>query len=429
MFPRPRLGALRRFRAPSWLVLLVLLLFLEVAIHYYSLLVPRPPREQDAVFHRGCANPADYTRREKAVLVMLARNHEVEGALETVHLVEQRFNRFFNYPIMFLNDEQWEPEVMAALNSSVSGVARFEVIPNGKWGYPEGMDKAKAEESMRQQEKDGVKYGGTVSYHHMCRFFSGEFFLLDALKEYKWYWRIEPNVGFYCDLTYDPFVEMARNNKVYGWTMATWERGETVPSLFRVTSDYKEAHGYATTTLWTAFLSASWLPMPLRWLAAHFSLRDRYGDRWNRCHYWDNFEIADLDFFRGRAYQKYYRFLDGLGGFYAERWGDASVHSLAVGMLLDPKQVHHFQDIAYMHDNLWVCPNNAPGAQLPELPAAPGNPAPKPDPERAGGVGCRCSCPDGGGSRRQSNHHNECLLRLKEPNTRERTVLPRILWW
>lgn len=156
-----------------------------------------------------------------------------------------------------------------------------------------------------------------------------DFFMLDALKEYKWYWRIEPDVQFYCDLTYDPFVEMARNRKVYGWTMATWERGETVASLFRETSDYKERHGYTTSALWTALISASWLPWPFRWFAAWFSLRDGHGDRWNRCHYWDNFEIADLDFFRSSAYQKYYQFLDSKGGFYFERVSrNALSHSL-----------------------------------------------------------------------------------------------------
>lgn len=142
---------------------------------------------------------------------------------------------------------------------------------------------------------------------------------MDALKQYKWYWRIEPNVEFYCDLTYDPFVEMARNKKVYGWTMATWERGETVTSLFRETSDFMHQNGLHQSSLWTTLLSGSWMPLPLRWAASWFRLRDRYGDRWNRCHYWDNFEIADLDFFRGNAYQKYYRFLDDKGGFYHER--------------------------------------------------------------------------------------------------------------
>jgi len=33
---------------------------------------------------------------------------------------------------------------------------------------------------------------------------------------------------------------------------------------------------------------------------------------------WSNFEIADMDFWRGEAYQKFFEFLDSKGGFYYE---------------------------------------------------------------------------------------------------------------
>lgn len=33
---------------------------------------------------------------------------------------------------------------------------------------------------------------------------------------------------------------------------------------------------------------------------------------------WSNFEIGDLDFWRGEAYSKYFDYLDSKGGFYYE---------------------------------------------------------------------------------------------------------------
>ena len=33
---------------------------------------------------------------------------------------------------------------------------------------------------------------------------------------------------------------------------------------------------------------------------------------------WSNFEIADMDFWRGEAYTKYFEYLDETGGFYYE---------------------------------------------------------------------------------------------------------------
>ena len=35
---------------------------------------------------------------------------------------------------------------------------------------------------------------------------------------------------------------------------------------------------------------------------------------------WSNFEIADLDFWRGEAYTKFFEYLDRTGGFYYEVW-------------------------------------------------------------------------------------------------------------
>lgn len=81
-------------------------------------------------------------------------------------------------------------------------------------------------------------------------------------------------------------------------------------------------------------------------------------------HFWSNFEIADFSFFRSKQYQAYFDFLDKAGGFFYERWGDAPVHSLAVGMFLRLDQVHYFQDIGYKHSNLEHCPLIPDGCDL-----------------------------------------------------------------
>lgn len=57
-------------------------------------------------------------------------------------------------------------------------------------------------------KQSGVLYGGRESYHHMCRYFSGFFHRHPLLKEFDYYWRVEPDVHYYCDLDYDPFLYM-----------------------------------------------------------------------------------------------------------------------------------------------------------------------------------------------------------------------------
>lgn len=148
---------------------------------------------------------------------------------------------------------------------------------------------------------------------------SRQFYQLEALKNYKWYWRLEPNVEFSCAITYDPFVQMAKHHKVYGYVIALWEVGRTCPSLFRTMADWMEAHGIRPTSLWKGLIEASWAPSPFRMFMKFLAHRDRHGDAWSLCHYWSNFEIADLDFFRSQQYQQLFEHLDHNGGFYYER--------------------------------------------------------------------------------------------------------------
>ena len=112
---------------------------------------------------------------------------------------------------------------------------------------------------------------------------------------------------------------MSKHNKLYGFTIALWEEGKTCPGLFRQFTDWKESHRFKTTELWRAFMSPSWAPWPFRTLMSWLPHRDRFGDAWSLCHYWSNFEIANLDFFRSKEYQELFEYLDRAGGFYFER--------------------------------------------------------------------------------------------------------------
>lgn len=79
-------------------------------------------------------------------------------------------------------------------------------------------------------------------------------------------------------------------------------------------------------------------------------------------------------------------------------------------MLLDPSQVHYFEDIGYRHDNLFQCPANKLGAQLLESEAIGSHPF---KPEVEGGTGCRCECD---GAKRRRNHQSVCLDKLTAAN-------------
>jgi mannosyltransferase len=150
-------------------------MLLEVCVHIYSYNITRPPIPLDASFHAGCQSSIiNTTARENAVLVMLARNSEVSGAVSSVLNVQEQFNDNFGYPWVFLNDEEWSEEFREEVGEAVGGAdVNFEVIPKEMWGYPEWIDKERARKSMQDMEDRKIQYGGMESYHHMCRFQSG----------------------------------------------------------------------------------------------------------------------------------------------------------------------------------------------------------------------------------------------------------------
>ena len=110
--------------------------------------------------------------------------------------------------------------------------------------------------SLEDQNDRGIMYGNMESYHKMCRFYSGIFYKHPLVSKYEWYWRIEPDVDFFCDISYDPFFEMAKHNKKYGFTVLITELYWTVPNLFRTTKSFiKKTAGLKENlgTLWKLF--------------------------------------------------------------------------------------------------------------------------------------------------------------------------------
>ena len=250
---------------------------------------------------------------------MLGQNDDLEGAVKTLTTLEKQFNHWARYPIVFLNDRPWNQDFIDGVKKIVSGDTYFGVVGKDMWGFPDWIDQNRAGLAMDLQEAEGVYLAGHASYHHMCRFYSGMFYDHELMRPFKWYWRIEPNVRFTCAMTYDPFAEMKKRRKKYGYIVALWELADTVPTLFRKISDWKKAKDIKTSGLWKAMIEFSWAPWPFRLLLRGQKNRDADGSRWNLCHFFNNFEIADMDFFRSDTYRELFSYLDHDGGFYYER--------------------------------------------------------------------------------------------------------------
>jgi len=156
---------------------LALLALYDAHYHSHAFDVARPEVPSDPVFLNNASckdaediNPSD---RRNAAILMVARNDDLEEAKQAVRSFEQSFNRRFQYPIVFLNNEPWSDSFIQEMEEEVSGEAVFDTIPAGMWDFRADAtenEKARARKNMQKMHAKGVPHSESEDYHHMCRF-------------------------------------------------------------------------------------------------------------------------------------------------------------------------------------------------------------------------------------------------------------------
>ncbi|KAF8951737.1 hypothetical protein BGZ52_009965 [Haplosporangium bisporale] len=114
-----------------------------------------------------------------------------------------------------------------------------------------------------------------------------------------------------------------------GWVISIPEFMQAIPTLYSTILRFMEEH--------PQFIHP-------KSIFNKFMLTDQQGDAdmCNGCHFLFNFEIGSLNFWRSEAYMTFFDYLDKASGFYYERWGDASVHSIALALVTEESQLHFF---------------------------------------------------------------------------------------
>lgn len=96
-----------------------------------------------------------------------------------------------------LFDRQWLTDTQAATQNLTSSQCYYELIPKEHWSLPDWIDEGRFMNSLEYLGTIGVGKGWMVSYRHMCRWNSGFFYKHPRLRDFDWYWRVEPDVSFF----------------------------------------------------------------------------------------------------------------------------------------------------------------------------------------------------------------------------------------
>ncbi|CAI5755908.1 unnamed protein product [Candida verbasci] len=283
-----------------------------------------------------CIRKSSPINLQNATILMLCRNEDVFEVLETIQNFEDRFNKRYHYDYTFFNDVPFSQEFIYLVSNFIPhGKISFGLIPQAHWNYPPHIDQDKARE-VRESFVD-VPYGDSETYRHMCRFYSGFFYHHPLVQQYQYYWRTEPGVKLLCDVNYDVFQYMQQNGKLYGYVLTLFEYSDTIPTLWQNVLEYIKLRDIEVKDSFELVIN-------------------KFG--WfNLCHFWSNFEIANLEVFND-DYDDFFQFLDSNGGFYYERWGDAPIHTLGIALFQNKSSIHWFDDIGYYHSPYLQCPQD-----------------------------------------------------------------------
>ncbi|KAL7276254.1 putative mannosyltransferase ktr4 [Rhizina undulata] len=287
--------------------------------------------------------------RTSATLLSLVRNNELEGMISAMRDLERTWNHKFNYPWTFFNDEPFTKEFKERTQKETKAECRYELVPKEHWDVPTWINEDLMKESAALLVENNVQYSSLTSYHQMCRWNSGMFYRHPALKDIRWYWRVEPKVHFFCNVDYDVFRYMEDYNKTYGFVINIYDSPESIETLWPQTLEFLTEHPH--------YIHPN---NALGWLtdAKNRPDKNHKAGGYSTCHFWSNFEIADMNFWRSKVYEDYFEHLDRAGGFFYERWGDAPVHSIALGLFEDKDRIHWFRDIGYQHIPYFNCPSS-----------------------------------------------------------------------
>ncbi|KAI7849650.1 nucleotide-diphospho-sugar transferase [Circinella umbellata] len=269
------------------------------------------------------------------------------GLRMTIRQIEFSVNKEHHYPYIIFSNEELSDEFKHLANVMTPDdidVAFYDKLDNEYYGYANSTDQKEAEAARIRMNE--TLFGDSEDYRFSSRFMAGLMFRHPALKDLDYIWRFEGGTEYICPVNFDPFAFMKDTGKKVSFSIALYEYEETIPSLFSNVMKFASEN--------SDIVQSTDNPKSL-W---DFVIDDD-SQGFNKCHFWNNFQIADMNFFRGELYQRYFDFIDNSNGIFYERWGDPVIQTLGMILFLEKSDIQFWENIGYrVADYFTHCPSN-----------------------------------------------------------------------
>lgn len=260
-------------------------------------------------------------------IVVLARKKSVAIFKVALARLDKYLNDRYGFPVVVFHDDL-EPSHEEELRAATRSTLTFEQIA---MCVPEFL-----------KPLDVPEYAGDspVGYRHMMRLFAFKLFAHPALDEFDYYWRMDTDSYLSAPVTDNLFERMAERHWKYSFLILWRDSAAFLMGLA------PEVH---------SFMRDAKIDPDSRELWKLLVFNEADFVHYDGCHFWNNFEVVDLDFVRSEAYWALATRVDESGIMYKYRVGDAPIRTLAAAALLQPNEVGYMNDISYQHQAQYFC--------------------------------------------------------------------------
>ncbi|KAM0225565.1 hypothetical protein ACHAQD_001503 [Fusarium lateritium] len=316
----------------------------------------------------------------RAALVTVVGEGDLPATLSSIKQIEDNFNNRHLYDWVFFSVHNLPENFKEETSNATNATCFFEVIPKENWNVPGWTDLPQLTSSQEANpDHKSAAFKSNALLRQIKRWSSAPFAKERRLKNYEWFWRVEPGAQLKQKIPFDVFRLMRDNDIAYGFNRETLDQAnmshispgvksfvDKHPELLHKESDVSwliqndtglaiestplddgfedlvdegsdelrsrddsvydiEAEDEGDETSWLGGCFASWLS-------------DAYGNS-----LYPTFEIGSLAFFRSPHHVAFFDHLDSAGDFQYRRVDEVPVHSLSASMFLPRESVWNFR--------------------------------------------------------------------------------------